>query len=120
MPTSSIQAPQSPSRGDAESVPSDHFPTRQVLLIGGVLIVLLLALITWRVISERRAVERLDPETRVALFSKTWQSFQLLCGDGADPALESRCKDQANFLRDFPECQEECRQRIDALIRPSR
>jgi cytochrome b pre-mRNA-processing protein 3 len=119
MPLSSIQAPES-QRGTAESTPSDHFPVRQVLLLGGLLVLLLLALITWRVISERRAVERLDPQTREALFRETWQSFQLLCGQDTDPALSSRCSDQAHFLRDFPECQGDCRQRIDSFIRPSR
>jgi hypothetical protein len=120
MPTSSIQAPESQSRGSTESAASDHFPTRLVVLLGGLLVLLLLALITWRVLSERRAVERMEPETRAALFKETWQSFQLLCGDGADPALASRCKDQADFLRSFPECQGECRQRIDIVLRPNR
>ncbi|WP_224368605.1 hypothetical protein [Hyalangium versicolor] len=120
MTTSSTQAPQSHSRTEGAPAPSDPFPTRPILLLGGLLVLLLIALITWGLISERRAVEQMNPQTRAAVFQETWKSFQLLCREGVDSALTSRCRDQARFLSDFPECQADCRQQLDGFYRPSR
>ncbi|MFL5347785.1 MAG: hypothetical protein ACJ8AT_23600 [Hyalangium sp.] len=97
-----------------EGTPQD-WPWQRLLLIGILLVALLLVLITWGALSERRAVERMAPQERALLFQQTWKGFELLCQGQADPGLVSRCGDQARFLKEFPECQEDCRQQVDSF-----
>lgn len=114
MPFSPIQLPHPPSHRDTAGVPQD-WPWQRILLIGILLVVLLLVLITWGTMSERRAVERMAPQERALLFQQTWKEFELLCEGKADSGLSSRCGDQARFLKEFPECQEDCRRQIDSF-----
>ncbi len=110
----SIQVPPSPSRRDMEGTPQ-AWPWQRLLLIGILLVALLVALITWGTVSERRAVERMAPQERALLFQQTWKSFELLCQGQTDSGLASRCSEQARFLKEFPECQEDCHRQIDSF-----
>lgn len=116
----SVQLPHPPSGRDVEEAPQ-AWPWQRVLLVVVLLVALLLAVLSWGRISERQAVERMNPQERAILFNQTWQSFQLLCQEQADPGLTSRCGDQARFLKEFPECKDDCLQKIDSFKnRPSR
>jgi hypothetical protein len=85
------------------------------LLIIGVLLVLARALS-----SEQRALEKMDPQTRAALFQETWQGFQTLCQPQPAAGLASRCQEQAQFLLKFPECNAACRGQLTTVMHPTR
>lgn len=96
------------------------WPRSRVLLVVGLLAALLLVLVMWPLTAERRAVEQMEPQARALLFGETWRGFQTLCGEKADPALEPRCREQARFLRNFPECDQSCWQETSRLLDASR
>jgi hypothetical protein len=59
---------------------------------------------------ERRALLRMDPDDRRALYEKSFRNAEALCEQAKkDTALLDRCEDAAAFLRIFPECDETCR-----------
>jgi len=58
---------------------------------------------------ERRALLRMQPEERRALFDETRRNADALCTQAqTEAALRDRCVDTASFLRVFPECDEAC------------
>ena len=60
--------------------------------------------------AERRALERMPPVERAALYEKTLRGAESLCAQaGTDDALRDRCADSASFLLLFPECDNACR-----------
>jgi hypothetical protein len=60
--------------------------------------------------AERRALERMAPLERQALYQETLRSTESICAQaGTDEALVDRCMDNARFLLAFPECDDACR-----------
>jgi hypothetical protein len=93
---------------------------RRVLLWGGLVLLLLLALGLYDLTAERRAIEKMEPQARAALYQETWKSFRTLCQEQTSLALASRCREQAQFIQSFPECDEACRQQLSSAAHPQR
>jgi cytochrome b pre-mRNA-processing protein 3 len=82
---------------------------------GGATIVLAaLVLITlwfWQTRAEPRAVARLRADERAQIYRREMENFQTLCGQGPrNDVLENRCKQRADFILQFPECDVACQQ----------
>jgi hypothetical protein len=65
----------------------------------------------WNSGAERRAIERLDPVQRRAVYEQAYGELQRLCGAGPrDDALEKRCTQLVDYIVQFPECDARCQQ----------
>lgn len=74
-----------------------------------VAMVALVLLMTRERADERSAVARVDPETRREIFTQTMHAARALCAQAErDRALSDRCIESAEFLLEFPECDEAC------------
>ena len=72
----------------------------------------------WSSGAEHRAIERMDPVQRRAVFEQAFGELQRLCGAGPrKDVLEKRCLDQVAFVLQFPECEAGC-QAIARLHNP--
>lgn len=68
-------------------------------------------------------ISRVAPEERGALFESNFHNFLNTCGDSPEELkLTDFCKESAEVLRRFPECQDECRTRTAPFVesRPTR
>jgi hypothetical protein len=79
-----------------------------------------LVLLARALTAEQRALEKMEPQARAALFHETWESFQAVCIPQAASGLGGRCQQEAQFLLKFPECNAACREQLDAVNRPTR
>lgn len=95
-------------------------PLRHVLLWGALAIVVLLILWLRVLTAEQRAINNMEPQARAKLFQETWQGVQALCRSQTDSALAPRCRQEAQFLLKFPECDESCRRFLEPLAYPIR
>jgi hypothetical protein len=77
-----------------------------------VLVVVALAVaLVWNSGAERRAIERLEPAQRRAVYEQAFGELQRLCGSGPrDDALERRCTEQIAYVLKFPECDGRCQE----------
>lgn len=76
------------------------------------------ALWIWTAGETPRALRALPDVQRRPLYERTLQNFQTLCGRYG-PARE--CQQQADFLLDFPECDDACRRAVSFwLQQPAR
>ncbi len=65
--------------------------------------------------AERRALVKMRPEERRALYQETFRNAGALCAQAQrEPALLDRCQGSVAFLLAFPECDAECRAFADA------
>ncbi len=80
--------------------------------IGAVLVVALLgAILLWSMGAEKRAIVRMDPVQRRAVYENAFGELKRLCGSGPrDDALEDRCRAQIQFVLKFPECDAACQE----------
>ncbi|WP_146209616.1 hypothetical protein [Vitiosangium sp. GDMCC 1.1324] len=105
---------------EARPPPGEHEtlsrPWRRELPVLVALGLLLVTFVIWALTAEQRALEAMEPPARAVLFDKTWQSFETLCLRGTDPRLLPSCREQARFLRLFPECQDACRERLAPFL----
>lgn len=60
--------------------------------------------------SESDAIRSLSDEERGALYRRTLETLQTVCAEpvGRD-GLSRRCRDEADFIVKFPECDEACK-----------
>jgi hypothetical protein len=71
------------------------------LTIGGVTL--------WRMDRERQALLDLPPEVRVRVYHGALATLAEMCpAPRTSPVLSERCRLQAEFLAQFPECDEAC------------
>jgi hypothetical protein len=74
-------------------------------------VVAALAAFLWSLGAEQRAIGRMDPAARRAVYEQAYGELQRLCGAGPrDDALEKRCADQSQFVLQFPECDASCQE----------
>jgi hypothetical protein len=72
-------------------------------------VVALAAAFVWSLGAEERAIARMDPVERRALYERTLGGVQFLCGQSPrTDALEKRCTEQLQFIVKFPECDGPC------------
>jgi len=70
-----------------------------------------MALLSWHQGDERRALAALPAGERAAIYAMDLESFQSLCGRARRPdALERACREKAEFMLLFPECDQACGQ----------
>lgn len=61
--------------------------------------------------AESRAISRMDPAERRAVYENAYGELVRLCGGGPrDDALEARCQEQVRFVTQFPECDARCQE----------
>lgn len=59
--------------------------------------------------SEQRALSRMAPDERRAVYERAMENLKVLCGRGPrTDALERECEEQIRFVLQFPECDEAC------------
>jgi hypothetical protein len=60
--------------------------------------------------SEQEAITRMPDGERAVLYQRLAASTEMVCARAEiDPVLARRCRDSAEFLRAFPECDQSCR-----------
>jgi hypothetical protein len=65
----------------------------------------------WNSGAELRAIERMDPAQRRAVYDQAFGELQRLCGvNPRGDVLEQRCRDQGLFILQFPECDARCQE----------
>ena len=68
-------------------------------------------LLSWHQGDERRAITALPAGERAAIYAADLESFRSLCGRAPRlDALERTCRDKAEFMLLFPECDQACQQ----------
>ncbi len=110
------------SMADLRSIPASPQGSRQApprkrpgdlaWRIGAILVVALLgAVLLWSMGAEKRAIARMDPAERRAVYENAYGELKRLCGSGPrDDALEDRCRAQIQFVLKFPECDAACQE----------
>jgi cytochrome b pre-mRNA-processing protein 3 len=74
------------------------------LVVGGMILSWL-----WERGAEKRALMNLSPQERRPVYTRELENLHVLCGDGpGKEAMAERCRTQAEFLLDFPECDAAC------------
>jgi hypothetical protein len=75
------------------------------------------AWLSWGHGGESRALERMSPETRAELYRETLAETRTLCEVArTDESLRDRCSSSAEFLLEFPECDDTCHTFASALV----
>jgi len=71
----------------------------------------------WVQNSEGGAVRAMAPAQREALFKETWKAQRMRCPRTAEAAdTPERCRQRAEFLMLFPQCDETCRAELAPLL----
>jgi cytochrome b pre-mRNA-processing protein 3 len=85
---------------------------RRALLIAGVALVAVLSALIWYAseVQEHTAISELPAQERHALYQRTLHTLETTCAPDKQPSgLETFCRDQAEFVVQFPECDQHCR-----------
>lgn len=77
----------------------------------------LAAYLVWEQGAVDRALRALPAEERHAQFLRTAEELRTVCADPPQP-LRSHCREQAEFLVRFPECDAECRRLVERFFPP--
>jgi hypothetical protein len=77
----------------------------------------LLAWMLWSMNAERRSIARMPAEQRRVIYDHAIEGLRALCREPVDPTMRRRCREQAEFLAAFPECDAACEELIDPLLR---
>lgn len=80
-----------------------------------VLVVVIAVLLLRRGRPTRQAILALPADERVEMFSRAMADLRL-CEERADPRLRDTCRERAEFLLLFPECDEACRERAGRFL----
>jgi hypothetical protein len=85
-------------------------------------IVAVLAIVVGSLSSDKRAIEALPDDQRLAVYSRTFEDLRSFCGTGHPDALRDHCRELASFVARFPECRGECETLTRRLLvaRPTR
>lgn len=64
-----------------------------------------------------REIRHLPDSQRTALYQRTLETLRSPCSHAGGDALSDFCREQAEFIQRFPECDDACRE-LAALYRP--
>lgn len=64
---------------------------------------------SWRACGREREIASLAPEARRELYERTMQTLRGACSDPPGLEVARHCRDEAEFVASFPECDEACR-----------
>ncbi len=86
-------------------------PARRVLAwLGGALAVLtVLAIVMFTQTRLDREISNLPDPGRRALYDRTLETLRTSCAEARGPEMADYCRDQADFIKHFSECDSECR-----------
>jgi cytochrome b pre-mRNA-processing protein 3 len=90
--------------------PGRHRASRWLLVCGAVALLVVAAgfLLVWIDQSEMRAIRALPADRRAALYRRTLEDLESVCGTSHASDLDGHCREQARFILTFPECDEAC------------
>ena len=95
-----------------ESLMTEHLSRMHPIcrwLAGGLVVIALVAFaIVHQTGSEREVRSLPDPERR-ALYQRTLETLKTTCANASGPTLREYCREQAEFMKNFPECDDACR-----------
>ena len=90
---------------------------RRIKIIEVVLVALFIAIVAGfllrRRAPEEKTIDSMSESERRAIYDKEIAAFRALCIEGPGSEIPGRCRDRAEFLRQFPECDESCRSQTD-------
>lgn len=90
-------------------------------LVGGLVVAALAAFFVLQQIGPGREVRNMPASERRALYLRTIETLKSTCASVTGPTLKEFCREQAEFLGLFPECDGDCRARVLQLTAsPSR
>jgi hypothetical protein len=89
---------------------------RRLALLVALALLVLLAGVLWTLGAEQRAINGMEPGKRTAVFQRSYASFEALCQEDPGGPLTSDCRQQARFLRQFPECDGACRELLSPYL----
>ena len=75
------------------------------------------AYLVWAAGAERRALQGLPAEERRALYLRTVQELESACANPPE-ALRVHCRQEAEFLSSFPECDRACQELVRRSFPP--
>jgi cytochrome b pre-mRNA-processing protein 3 len=75
----------------------------------------------WHSGAERRAIQKLQPDERRALYERTLGTLRAPCGiENHSEGLEAYCREQSEFIVQFPECDSACAALARQHLTPTR
>jgi cytochrome b pre-mRNA-processing protein 3 len=82
------------------------------------LLVLLLSIAVWVWFrrAETRAVSQLPRAERRAVYARQLENLRVLCARPRDDILSERCRQQAEFILAFPECDTACQEIANRIL----
>lgn len=97
--------------------PTTHHPTagqrsRRIAIFVAIAAAVVAVLALWRADrgEERQAIEQLSGQERRALYERTLNTLRTSCDPKTLPqGLDDFCREQAEFVVQFPECDDVCR-----------
>jgi len=69
--------------------------------------------------ADREVRELPEPESR-ALYERTLETLRTSCMHVTGPNLSEYCRQQADIIRRFPQCDRACRETADQFVQPAR
>jgi len=79
--------------------------------------IVLLLMWNWRQGAEERALIGLSPSERQGVYRRDLEALHRLCPTAElQEGLSQRCRERAEFILKFPECDSQCRQFAYALL----
>ena len=80
----------------------------------------LAATLIWNLGAERRAIRNMPPAERQHAYARSLESFRSLCTTDRAESLRSHCRQQAQMLLSFPECDGYCESLVSQELRARR
>ncbi len=86
--------------------------TRRALGWVGAALAIILVLAAWAVLQTRmnRELSQLPRPARRALYERTIETLRTSCMQASGPEVTDYCRQQADFIKRFPECERDCRE----------
>jgi cytochrome b pre-mRNA-processing protein 3 len=110
-----------PSGGELfsrDKAPPPRGPWRRRVGVLGAIVLVSLGMWMWVHGSSGGALRAMSPAQQAALYQDAWADQRAKClGDAGPVDTESRCRQRAEFLLLFPQCDEICRAELAPSLR---